>query len=369
MIIPVLAHVYWHGEMPSPIETGMRAATLIGTVIGQLGFGVLADMYGRRKMYGFELLIVAIATVGVAMAANGASGSMSLVGWLVSWRFIMGVGIGGDYPLSAVITSEFAPTRSRARMIATVFYMQPCGYLVATVIAIFALLGHKNGIPQNIPTRIEDIRSCTDDEACRRAVDSVWRWVIGIGAIPAVIAMFFRFTIPESPRYTLEVLNRPEEALQDINAMTGSTLYPSRSDVDVEMQPADAANGNPLIPRPSTARESRPEMAEVGNANPPGDAASEISTPGAANDPRAMSTRSSVTTVELQNRGQDDDGEDEDAYAHLVQPTRWQKFATGFYEHFITNGHWPTLAGTASAWACFVLILHFTHSVPTRTKW
>jgi PHS family inorganic phosphate transporter-like MFS transporter len=215
-------------------------------------------------MYGFELLIVAIATVGVAMAANGASGSMSLVGWLVSWRFIMGVGIGGDYPLSAVITSEFAPTRSRARMIATVFYMQPCVYLVATLVAIFALLGHKNGIPQNIPTRIEDIRSCTDDEACCRAVDSVWRWVIGIGAIPAVVAMFFRFTIPESPRYTLEVLNRPEEALQVINDMTSSTAYRSASDVDVETQYADAANGNPLIPRPSTSREQRPEMAEVG---------------------------------------------------------------------------------------------------------
>jgi PHS family inorganic phosphate transporter-like MFS transporter len=49
---------------------------------------------------------------------------VSITGVLVFWRFIMGIGIGGDYPLSAVQTSEFAATRIRGRMMCAVFAMQ-----------------------------------------------------------------------------------------------------------------------------------------------------------------------------------------------------------------------------------------------------
>ncbi|KAL2364823.1 hypothetical protein RJZ56_002241 [Blastomyces dermatitidis] len=98
----------------------------VRTIIGQYALGVLADLYGRRKMYGLELLVIIITTVGVTMASEGASQSMNLAGWLISWRFLMGIGIGVDHPLSAVIASEFVPTKSRARMIATVFVMQQC---------------------------------------------------------------------------------------------------------------------------------------------------------------------------------------------------------------------------------------------------
>ncbi|GAA6028382.1 hypothetical protein NBRC10512_003169 [Rhodotorula toruloides] len=55
-----------------------------------------------------------IATLGQAVAGHGPA--VSIIGVLVMWRFIMGVGIGGDYPLSSVITSEFAATRIRGRM-------------------------------------------------------------------------------------------------------------------------------------------------------------------------------------------------------------------------------------------------------------
>lgn len=52
---------------------------------------------------------------------------MSIVAALIIWRFIMGVGIGGDYPLSAVIASEFASKRSRGRIMTTVFAAQGWG--------------------------------------------------------------------------------------------------------------------------------------------------------------------------------------------------------------------------------------------------
>lgn len=104
--------VYWQGAaggrnpgvMPQNVNTALKAATSGGAVLGQLGFGWLADVVGRRKMYGVELAIIVAATLAQALAAP--SRAMSMTGLLVFWRVMMGIGIGGDYPLSAVITSE-----------------------------------------------------------------------------------------------------------------------------------------------------------------------------------------------------------------------------------------------------------------------
>jgi PHS family inorganic phosphate transporter-like MFS transporter len=74
-----------------------------------------------------ELMIMIIATFGQAL--SGAAPAVSIIGVLVVWRFIMGVGIGGDYPLSAVISSEFASTRIRGRLMTAVFAAQGWGQL------------------------------------------------------------------------------------------------------------------------------------------------------------------------------------------------------------------------------------------------
>jgi PHS family inorganic phosphate transporter-like MFS transporter len=50
MVLPMLEIVYWQNKLPAPQETAINLATLVGTIIGQLGFGVLADRYGRKKM-------------------------------------------------------------------------------------------------------------------------------------------------------------------------------------------------------------------------------------------------------------------------------------------------------------------------------
>lgn len=92
VVLPILGFVYWGGEIPQSYETALICATLAGTLIGQVLFGVLADMYGRRKMYGLELFVVICATLGVAMSATGEKNSMNIVGWLIFWRFTMGIG-------------------------------------------------------------------------------------------------------------------------------------------------------------------------------------------------------------------------------------------------------------------------------------
>lgn len=93
----MLGYVYYrdaphNGRVPQGWQTAMLCATLAGTMIGQIAFGVAADWWGRRKMYGFELVVVIMATLLLAMSSRGEEGSMGIEGWLVTWRFVMGLG-------------------------------------------------------------------------------------------------------------------------------------------------------------------------------------------------------------------------------------------------------------------------------------
>ena len=103
----MLAYVYWNTDTNLGIETAVNSVTLAGCIVGQIFFGIMADIYGRRKMYGVELIIIGGATLGVSMSSSGADDSMNVIGWLIFWRFIAGIGVGADYPLSAVITAEY----------------------------------------------------------------------------------------------------------------------------------------------------------------------------------------------------------------------------------------------------------------------
>jgi MFS family permease len=107
MVLPMLEIVYWQNNLPAYQQTAINLATLVGTIIGQLTFGILADRYGRKRMYGYELIIVIVATMGLALCSKGAQGSVNILAWVISWRLLMGIGIGADYPLSAVIVSEY----------------------------------------------------------------------------------------------------------------------------------------------------------------------------------------------------------------------------------------------------------------------
>ncbi len=80
--------------------------TLAGSAVGQLVFGILADKFGRRRLYGLELAVVIFATIGMAEASTGMNNSMDIMGWIIFWRFFIGLGIGAEYPLSAIITAE-----------------------------------------------------------------------------------------------------------------------------------------------------------------------------------------------------------------------------------------------------------------------
>lgn len=104
VVLPILDIVYFEGEIPDSYKSALILATLAGTLVGQVLFGVLGDMYGRRKMYGLELLIVIGATLGVAMSAKGEKGSMDIMGWLIFWRLMMGIGRIFPFPSRNMLT-------------------------------------------------------------------------------------------------------------------------------------------------------------------------------------------------------------------------------------------------------------------------
>ncbi|PHH67327.1 hypothetical protein CDD81_91 [Ophiocordyceps australis] len=207
----MLGIVYYPGvgKMPTSSDNAIKLATSAGTVVGQLGFGYLADVVGRKRMYGLELIVIIFATLGQALTSG--SPACDIIGLIIFWRVILGVGIGGDYPLSSIITSEFATTKWRGAMMAAVFAMQGLGQLGAAFVMLFATLGFRS--------QLEAARtpaSCSGD--CQVAVDKMWRLLIGFGAVPACIALYFRLTIPETPRYTFDVARDVEKAHDDVKA-------------------------------------------------------------------------------------------------------------------------------------------------------
>ncbi|KFY60250.1 hypothetical protein V497_03740, partial [Pseudogymnoascus sp. VKM F-4516 (FW-969)] len=336
VILPCLAFVYWPND-DTGRESKINIVTLVGSCLGQLIFGFLADRYGRRKLYGFELIVVIFGTLGVAQSSAGYNHSMSILSWMMFWRFFVGLGIGAEYPLSAVITAEFAAKQSRARMMAAVFIMQPIGQLMASLVGLIVLLtvGRNGGLHN-----MQD-----DDEAAKKIVDSIWRWVIGVGAIPALIAIGFRLTIPESPRYTLDVdqdgaraLRDTEQYLRQPGASVPTTDDTRPNGLDLE----DGADGLRPLPRAhydddaaSALSDDSMEITDVGGGN--------------ANNPARHSAHAPALT----------DDDDYDALStSTTNPTQPDPFSLAeLKRYFWTEGNYRTLAGTALTW--FLLDLAF----------
>ncbi|KAJ7496435.1 phosphate transporter [Mycena latifolia] len=228
----MLGYVYGHGA-PGKLgvnqDLGVKVAAPVGTLCGQLLFGWLADIVGRKRIYGLVLLIMIVGTF--VQALSGSGHAVSIIGVLVIWRFLIGVGIGGDYPLSATITSEFAATRIRGRMITAVFAGQGWGNFTAVLVAFIVNEAYKNKI----------IADPGVDQLVH--IDFMWRILFGIGCVPAVFALYFRLTLPETPRFTMDIERNVLQAAEDIHSLV-ITGEPAIHDPDAVVQRADAPHGS-----------------------------------------------------------------------------------------------------------------------------
>ncbi|CAG8625862.1 2257_t:CDS:2, partial [Dentiscutata heterogama] len=239
LVAVMLGYVYFGtNSLPTEVDLGIKVATPVGTLVGQVVFGILADVVGRKKMYGIELLIIIFATLSCCLVSNSYvfspvtktyvpnSNVISAHGLIIFWRVVLGIGIGGDYPLSAVITSEFATTSRRGGMMAAVFAMQGIGILTAAIVSTITIVSFKSSITPNDFSQI----------------DYVWRIVTGFGAVPGVIALYFRLTIPETPRYTMDIERNVIQAVQDIDTvLTTGSYKPREQEVVIKVEAPKAS--------------------------------------------------------------------------------------------------------------------------------
>ncbi|KAH9998820.1 major facilitator superfamily domain-containing protein, partial [Russula compacta] len=229
----MLGYVYGKGHaLNTNQDLGVKVATPIGSLIGQLLFGWLADVVGRKRMYGVELMIIIVATFGQAISGEGPA--CGIIGALICWRTLQGIGIGGDYPLSAVISSEFAATRSRGRLMTAVFAFQGWGQFTAAIISLIIVSAYKNGI-------------INDDFNDLKHVDYCWRLLIGLGCVPGAIALYFRLTIPETPRFTMDVERNVKQATQDIENVVATGDFYIDPDAAVQRVQAPKASRRDFV--------------------------------------------------------------------------------------------------------------------------
>lgn len=100
-------------EFATPAQVGVVAsATFMGLLIGSVIQGELTDRFGRKVIYQANLLLYGIATIAAAAAPDYTT--------LAILRFIAGLGLGAEIPLAYAYAAEFAPRRTRGRVMAFV---------------------------------------------------------------------------------------------------------------------------------------------------------------------------------------------------------------------------------------------------------
>jgi len=186
-IVSTLLKSQWH------LDTGQLAllnAVMLGAAcLGALVFGRVADVIGRTRVYWISAALMVVAAVGSALAPSLAV--------LIGFRFLLGFGVGGDYPVSAVLMSEYSGHRNRGRMVGLVFSAQAVGLIVGPLVAL-ALLGGGAG-----PA-------------------ATWRILLGLGAVPAAAAVWLRRKMPEPPRFQARATGAPDRVPgQDTTGLRG----------------------------------------------------------------------------------------------------------------------------------------------------
>jgi len=191
------------GNLPTVTSLNMSCIALVGTLCGQVIFGVLGDRLGRKGAYGVTLGLMIVMTIMQSVASWGSEDLFTAL--FLLWRFWLGVGIGGDYPLSAVISSEYASTKLRGPMLCAVNSMQGLGALTAACVGMATVAAYG-------PTVTKE---CSVAFPCV-AFDACWRIIMGLGALPGILTWYLRMRLPESPRFTAQVDHDTELAAANV---------------------------------------------------------------------------------------------------------------------------------------------------------
>ncbi|MDW8799839.1 MFS transporter [Clostridium sp. A1-XYC3] len=158
----------------------LGSASAVGMAVGAAVAGMASDRWGRRTVVTFTLVLYGV--------ASAVSGLVPNFGLLLLFRFLTGLGLGGELPAASTLVSEFSPAKARGRMVVLLESFWAWGWIIASLIAYLLI--------------------------------PIYGWRIGffLGGVPALYAAYLRKSIPESPRY-LEQKGRFQEADEIVSKM------------------------------------------------------------------------------------------------------------------------------------------------------
>src|SRR5580700_10141440 len=133
--VATLVTTQWH--LSTTAKSWVLGSAILGAFFGALVFGRIADLLGRKRVYVIVAVIMIVGALLSAVATN--------LWWLVAARLVLGFGIGGDYPVSAVLMSEYSNRNDRGRMVGLVFSMQALGLIVGPLVALRLLSSGVSG--------------------------------------------------------------------------------------------------------------------------------------------------------------------------------------------------------------------------------
>ncbi|WP_063614158.1 MFS transporter [Bradyrhizobium sp. Cp5.3] len=165
----------------------LGAGALAGLFFGNLLTGVIADRYGRRWIFGYDML--------VAAAISGAQYFASEPWQLLMLRFMLGMVLGADYVVSKSLVTELSPIRFRGRLLSVMAIAWAAGFSFSYVAGFL-------------------LRDLGPD---------AWRYMLLLSAGPAICIFLFRLGIPESPLWLMK-RGRIEEAKRIVSAKLGQGI-------------------------------------------------------------------------------------------------------------------------------------------------
>ena len=185
---------------------------IVGAAIGALTFGYLTDRFGRKKLFLASLGLYLIATVATGLSWSAAS--------FWAFRFLTGLGIGGEYAAINSAIDELIPARHRGRVALAIngsyWLGAACGAALSGLLLDTSLFGPDVG----------------------------WRLAFFLGAVLAVAIMLVRRHVPESPRWMM-IHGRNDEAEllveaieRDVERSTGQTLDEPEDSIEIQQRGA-----------------------------------------------------------------------------------------------------------------------------------
>jgi sugar porter (SP) family MFS transporter len=168
----------------SEVET-VVSSVLFGAVAGAACAGIFSDQFGRRKLLLFTALLFILASLGSALAINA--------NWLIFSRILVGVAIGISSMTTPLYIAEIAPASSRGMLVSLNQLAITVG-IVASYLVDYSLASTES-----------------------------WRWMVGIGIIPAAIFGLGMIFLPESPRWLFKY-GYQDQALQVLTFIHGPAV-------------------------------------------------------------------------------------------------------------------------------------------------